>query len=506
MSMSNAGWFWIPSVFSEGMVLQRDMPVPVWGRAAPGAEVSVSMIAQSGLHDEHGAGPLAAATTTACSRTGHWRLTLPAMPSRQGRQTLLFAANGPEPGQEEIRLLSDVWIGEVWIVCGQSNMIFPMCLCGEEDRGDALAHMHEFPNIRFADVGKRRTHEVIEPLENTEGYWGPAKWETATYAVPRSSSRDIPGSMSGIAYFFARSLSRWLGNDIPVGILVVGAILPVESWVDNAVANEFPELDHLRNKGYPHATGRAFNANIAPLAPFAIRGVVYGQSSMNATRASDYYHGLKSMVVSWRRSWNRENLPFLLVQPPGFIKHLGRKTVLDMDHEHLATFNDENAGHPFCMLREAQLRVSREVHDVGMVVTLDLGEKYEIHPPFQRRAGERLARLARMRVYGDLTARGESPRPRSIRRIDHGFRISFDGAETGLVAYGSLADGFELCDRAGCWHPAQARIDGDTVEVWSDSISEPFGVRYSWAGYPPVTLFSQEGLPASPFQYPPVDM
>lgn len=503
-SLVQAGSLWLPSVFSEGMVLQREMPVPVWGRAAPGADVTVSMIAQTGVHFQQGGKPLATATTTACPKTGRWRVTLSAMPAG-GRHTLLLVARGPTPVQEETLLFSDVWIGEVWIVCGQSNMIFPMSSCGEDDRGDALAHLHEFPNIRFAEIGLRRAREVTEPIENPEGYWGPAKWETATYAVPRSSTTDVPGSMSGIAYFFARSLSRWLGADIPVGILVVGAILPVESWVDDAVAADVPELAHLRGKGYPHATGRAFNANIAPLAPFAIRGVVYGQSSMNADRPADYYHGLKAMVVSWRRAWNRADLPFLLVQPPGFIKHLGRETALDMDPAHLAMFNDQNAGHPFCLLREAQLRVSREVPHVGMIVTLDQGEKYEIHPPLQRVAGDRLGLLARTRAYGDSTLRGESPRPRTIRRLDKRFQITFDGAESGLVAHGELA-GFEVRDANGIWHPSQAAIDGDTVEAWSDAIPEPAGVRYAWAGYPPVTLFTKDGLPAAPFQYPPVEL
>ncbi len=138
---------WLPSVFSEGMVLQREMPVPVWGRAAPGAAVRVSMIAQTGVHFERGGDPLADATTTACPETGRWQVTLDPMPAG-GRHTLLITAKGPERGVETIRLFSDVWIGEVWIVCGQSNMIFPMCSCGEDDRADALAQLHDFPNIR----------------------------------------------------------------------------------------------------------------------------------------------------------------------------------------------------------------------------------------------------------------------------------------------------------------------------------------------------------------------
>ncbi len=163
--------------------------------------------------------------------------------------------------------------------------------------------------------------------------------------------------------------------------------------------------------------------------------------------------------------------------------------------------NDQNAGHPFCLLREAQLRVSREVPHVSMIVTVDQGEKFEIHPPFQRVAGERLGLLARAQVYGDTTVRGESPRPRAIWRVDNRFVITFDGAESGLVAQGDL-DGFEVRGADGIWHPAQVVIEGNTVSVQADAVHAPDGVRFAWYGFPPVTLVNADGLPATPFIHP----
>jgi len=481
---------WLPSIFSENMVLQREMPVPIWGRATPGVPVAVTFY--------EGGNKLAGGETVAAAETGRWRVDLPPLPTG-GRYTLLIEARGAGELDTERRMYSNVLVGEVWLFCGQSNMMHPMNACAERD--DAIARRQEFPLIRFVQTGHRATHEITEPQEEVQGFWGPVKWEDAAYQVPRSSATDISGSCSAVGYFFARALSEALGPEVPVAVIEVGSILPVQSWVDEAILETVPELAPLKGRGYPHATSRAFMANIMPLAPYACRGAMYYQGEMNAGDGVTYYHGLKALIASWRQAWKRPELPFLVVQLPGFISHQAGKTALDMDAESLAKFDGENRNHGFIPIREAQLRVSHEVPHVGLAVSLDMGDKFDIHPMRKRAVGERLALQARKLGYGDRDVVADSPVPREFRRDGGRFVVRFDGVGGGLVARGDLK-GFEVSDAAGAWHPAEAAIAGDTVTVQAAGIPEPAGVRYAWLGYPEVTLFNREGLPASPFQFP----
>lgn len=485
---------WLPSIFSEGMVLQRDMPVPVWGKAVPGAAVTVSV---------YDAGTkLGEAAATAAPDNGRWRVRLPPM-AAGGRYSLLVVSKGPGKAPDEMRLFSNVLIGEVWVTCGQSNMIFPMNACTE--RADALAHRQEYPLIRVALVGMRDSHNVAGAQEETLGYWGPVKWEDAAWTITRDSGRDIPGSSSAVSYFFARALTQWLGGKVPVGMVEVGAILPVETWVDDATVAATPELAHLRGKGYPSATGRAFDANIAPLAPYAVRGVIYYQGEMNAGRPGDYYYGLKGLMTSWRKAWDSPALPFLVVQLPGFIEHLEGKTALDMDAASLAKFDGKNPDHSYCYIRDAQLRAVREDAHAGLAVTIDKGMKFDIHPPSKQPVGERLALQARKRVYGDAAVVADGPLAREFRRDGKRGVVAFDGVGGGLVAAKDGLKGFEVLGADGAWHAAEARIEKSSVVVESRTVPEPTGVRYAWAGFTDVTLFNAEGLPAAPFCFPPVD-
>ena len=485
---------WMPSIFSEGMVLQRGMVVPVWGRAQPGAAVAVT------LYD--GGKKLAAGEAVAAAETGRWRVDLPELPTG-GRFTLLIEATHADAPDAQRRMFSNVLVGEVWLFCGQSNMLHPMNACTERD--DAIARRHEFPLIRTAQIGHRRTAEITERQDDVQGFWGPVKWEDAGYQVPRSSLTDISGSCSAVGYFFARSLTEALGRDVPVAVIEIGAILPVQSWVDEPELETAPVLTALKGKGYPDATSRAFKANIAPLAPYACRGAMYYQGEMNAGNGLVYQAGLTALIASWRRAWARPDLPFLVVQLPGFISHQAGKTALDMDAASLAKFAGQNANHGFIPVREAQFRVSREVPNVGLVVTLDLGEKFDIHPPRKRAVGERLALQARKKAYGKKDVVADGPVPREFEHREGGFAIRFDGVGSGLMSRDALS-GFEVADAAGVWHPATAVITGDSLEVRAAGVPEPTGVRYAWLGYPEATLFNREGLPATPFRHPAIGL
>ena len=271
---------WLPAIFADRMVLQREMPVPVWGRCEPGAEVS------------------------------------------------------------------DVLVGEVWIACGQSNMGFQVATSAERD--DAEMRRRDFPLLRVAMAGRHNPHEVTEPQADV-GNGKPIVW--------RETSEHV-GSCSAVGYYFARDLTRWLDGKVPVGVIELIAILPVQSWADDAVLEAVPPLANLRGKPYPNATSRAYMANIVPLAPYAVRGVIYYQGEMNGAGCGTYYHGLKAMMASWRAAWGRPEIPFMLVQLPGFLVHQAGKSELDMDAQAVAAAAGKNHFHPFIGLREAGARVA----------------------------------------------------------------------------------------------------------------------------------------------------
>ena len=216
----------VPSFFSENMILQRDVPVPLWGWADDGEAISII----------YGDRQLKTVATN-----GQWRVTLPAMPAG-GPYTLAIC--GKDPNQA--LLFSQVLVGEVWIVCGQSNAGLPLHACDGYE--EALARRLEYPLIREVEIGPRNTHEVTNAMDRAYSFWGACKWQDASYLVTRWSTGDkplsqtVPGCMSGLSYFFARELYKHLGGKVPVGIVQLGAILPVQTWVSDATVAATPLL------------------------------------------------------------------------------------------------------------------------------------------------------------------------------------------------------------------------------------------------------------------------
>ena len=479
----------VPSFFSEKMVLQRGVPVPLWGWADEGEPISV-------IYGDH--------QLKTVATTGRWRVELPAMPAG-GPHTLAIQGKNPN----DTLLFSQVLVGEVWIVCGQSNALLPLHAC--DDYEDALAHRNEYPLIREVGLGRRNTHEVTNAQDRAYSYWGACKWEDASYLVTRWSTGDkplsltVPGCMSGLSYFFARELSKHLGAKVPVGIVQLGAILPVQTWVSDETAAATPLLAPVRGKGYPNATSAGYHSQVMPLAPFPVRGVVYYQGEMNAGKGNGpfYQAGLTAMVRDWRKAWNNPGLPFLVVQLPGFMKHLGPEDKrLDMDAATLAKFAGENVDHGFCHIREAQYQVSRNLPRTGLAVTLDLGDPCDIHPRKKLPVAQRLLLQARKLAYGERDVVADSPYPEQVQFQRDECRIRFGGVGGGLVAKGGTLKGFELSADGKAFVAAAAEIKGDTVVVTSDRVKAPAAVRYAWAGWPEATLYNKEDLPATPFRWP----
>jgi sialate O-acetylesterase len=214
------------------------------------------------------------------------------------------------------------------------------------------------------------------------------------------------------------------------------------------------------------------NGMIAPLEPFAFRGAVWYQGESNAGQPAAYEKLLPAMIADWRKLWG-EKLPFLFVQ-----------------------IAPHRSIHP--SFRESQARIWQSTPHTAMVVTTDVGNAENIHPTRKRPVGERLAVAARTLVYGE-TLESSGPVFKAMQIEGQRAVISFTHVGGGLMAKGNALKGFTIAGANGKFLPAKAVIEGDTVVVTSDKVTEPKAVRFGWAQVPEVNLFNREGLPAVPF-------
>ena len=227
-----------------------------------------------------------------------------------------------------------------------------------------------------------------------------------------------------------------------------------------------------------------FNAMIAPLTNYAIKGVAWYQGESNAGNPGEYPALMKALITDWRTHWNGKNLPFLLVQLPNFMEPKTQP-------------GESN----WAALRQAQLQ-TLAVPNTALAVTIDLGEWNDIHPLTKLDVGKRLALQAKRLVYGDKKVVSSGPLYQSLSRSGSKLILSFTHTGSGLVARGGgelKAFAVAGADRKFVW--AKAQIMGNKVVVWSEAVPQPVAVRYAWADNPAdANFYNKEGLPAAPFE------
>lgn len=470
----------LPALFGDGMVLQRDVAIPVWGWAKPGERVTVEL---AGSH-----------ASAVADVSGEWSLRLPALPAG-GPHTLVVAGEGR-------RVVSDVMVGEVWFASGQSNMEWTL-----KDSDDAAAEIAAADHPR-ARVFRVQRAVADEPRADFEG-----KWSVAT---PRSA-----GWMSAVAYHFARSLSAELG--VPVGVINASrgsaqiiAFIPepaiaaagevfaedlarwreaVEKFPARKAAHEErlarlapgerpPEAPY--GPSHYNQPGGLFNAMHAPATRYPIRGFLWYQGEANAKRPTQYAKAFPVLISSWREAWGGGEAPFLFVQ--------------------LAAYNSPKTGFAPNGLERALTREAQAgalaLPRTGMVVTLDVsGPDSQEHPRNKRPVGERLAALAGRLVYGrDVIATGPTY---AGHRVEGGtVRVDFQpGTARGLAARGGGdVTGFFVAGADRVFHATEARIEGESVRLRSAAVPSPVAVRYAFSNDPVCNLVNEAGLPAAPFR------
>lgn len=461
----------LPSLFTDHMVLQQGMTVPVWGKADDGETVTVEFRGQK---------------KTATAQQGKWKVRLSSLKAG-GPDTLVVT------GKNRVEI-QDVLVGEVWICSGQSNMEWPLS-ASFEPKGDIATAAN--PMIRLFTVPKLKAEQ---PVTEIKSLWQLCKPET------------VPG-FSAVGYYFGRALQR--ARQVPVGLIHTSwGGSPAEVWMSADVINGDQEYktqlmepfakswaDYLKAKEKAEKEGKPgpwppwrptelYNGMIAPLIPYAIQGAIWYQGESNAGRAYQYRRLFADMIRNWRRDWGQGDFTFLAVQLAPWDK--GQKRTLEQ-----ITAEPVNSDWP--ELREAQDIVAKTLPKVGVAVITDVGDKDDIHPTKKVPVGERLALAARSIAYKEkLTAFG--PTYKSVAFKKGQAVLSFNHVGGGLVVKGGALTGFAIAgaDQKFVW--ADAKIDGKKIVVCSPQVPNPVAVRYGWADFPVVNLYNQEGLPASPFR------
>ncbi len=475
------------ALFSDGMVLQRDANLVVWGTADADEMVTVEFQGNA---------------VKAAVKDGRWEAPI-------GK----YKAGGPFEmtirGKNNIKL-KDVYVGEVWVCSGQSNMVWPIRASAEPEIAKANA---KYPKVRFFVVPNTTAKE---PQKDVKGTWKACSPETVV-------------NFSAVAYYFGRDLHQKL--DVPVGLIQTAwGGTRAEAWTSRPALEALPDYKEVfeqqakedasfpeRLKRYetavqehkkavekaraegkqpppaprrppepdknPNAPSVLYNAMIAPLIPYTIKGVIWYQGESNAGRAYHYRTLFPAMIKNWRTDWKQGDFPFLFVQLAPFRPNVPANT-------------PEVA---WAELRDAQLHTSLTVPNTAMAVITDAGEEKDVHPKLKEPVGARLALAARALAYGEKIVYS-GPIYTDMKVQGNKASLGFKHVGGGLLAKGEKLQGFTVAGEDRKFVDAEAVIEGDRIIVSSPKVDKPVAVRYGWTNFPVVNLFNKEGLPASPFR------
>ncbi|ANH82213.1 sialate O-acetylesterase [Niabella ginsenosidivorans] len=469
----------LPALIADNMVLEQNTRVALWGWAAAGEKVTV----QCSWNRQP--------VSVTAGKEGRWQVRVQTI-AAGGPYSILFK------GSNTITV-KNVLLGEVWLCSGQSNMEFPL---GKQKawRTGVFHYEEEIakagdPELRLFTV---KQEVADEPLADVNGQWDACTPQTVA-------------GFSAVAYYFGREIRKTTG--FPVGLIHSSwGGTPAESWVRKEVLlsdkDFLPILDRYKTamKTYPDdlkhyelqldkwkkdtagnkkpvkpvdplknskSPSKLYNAMIHPLIPFTIKGAIWYQGESNADRACQYRKLFPALINSWRQEW-KDDFPFYFVQIAPHYKQ-----------------NPE--------IREAQLLTYKSVPHTGMAVITDIGDSLNIHPRTKDVVGHRLALWALAKDYGKKIPYS-GPVYEGMQTQGNKIRVRFHFADGGLILKDGAAAEFMIAGKDQQFVPANARIEGNTVVVWSEAVQQPVAVRYGWKHFPHALLYNEAGLPASPYR------
>lgn len=477
----------LASPFTDHMVLQRDMPVPVWGSASPGLHVTVEFSGQQ----KH----------TNADSSGKWRVDLAPLSGTATGESMTVTAG---KNQESIEL-TDVVVGEVWICSGQSNMQWKL-----DSVGNIKALKSTPGRIRSFQVP---TTVALEEQDTCDSEWRverPDSAVAAAFAHYLADYADVPIGILLTAWG-SSSLEAWMPRDMTKTVPHFKTIMKEFDanegniqHIKNALNAGGPPWDKKQNFFLRHQPNVLYNAMMKPLLPYACRGLVWYQGERNTGAIGGMPEGkwtarvagmqlygdvLPQWIQHYRQIWGQPDMHFLIVMLPGFGK------ILDAEPEQTLESPDAQS---WAWMRESQLK-ALELQNTRVVNTIDLGHPTNIHPKDKLPIGQRLARLAaRDTLEQDLVAQG--PVMDSVNARGNYLVVDFKYAEGLKTTDGEAPTGFWIADDSGNWQKAEAIIKGTQIALSAPSIRNPRYIRYAFAGMPKVNLVNADNLPAYPFR------
>ena len=430
-------------LFSAGAVLQRDRALPVWGRATPGERVTVAFAGQT--------------IGTVTGADGRWIVFLAPLAATAAGADLTIAGNNTV-------VVREVVVGDVWLCAGGANMAAPLAARPvPAPAGRPSPIPADLAALRLPLIRQWRPPAGPDSAANAgaaaSSPGGESAWQPA---VPPAL-----GAFSAVGFAFARELQTKIG--VPLGLIAVAAAgTPIETWLPPS-----PES----------GAGALYAARLAPLLPAALRGVLWYHGEEDVGRAAAYHPAFLALVAGWRTQFAQPELPFFWVNLAGHAPAA----------DHLAR------GRSWAHLRDAQTRALALPH-TAQAVAIDLAaDPKNVLAVDHAEVGRRLALLARRRVFG-ATLDDSGPVFAAATREGAALRVTFDHADTGLIAHGKPMGAVEIAGADRVFHVAQVRLERDTLLASSPAVPAPVAVRYAWSNAPDANLFNGAGLPALPFR------
>ena len=500
----------LPEIISDGMVLQRDKLVTLWGSANPGERIMVEFAGQS--------------KEAVADESGSWRTKLSRLSASITPRTMIVS------GENKIEV-KNILVGDVWLASGQSNMAYAMAGLGggppssgppspapssrptETNNVPNSLQAMSAPNDPatgsapgpFAMVSAEIPEHQKQELANADyseirlfkvthqGMPGGSQ-STARMSGWSGCNSDSLKEFSAVAYYFAKKIYQEI--EVPIGI--------IDSSIGGTAIEPWTPLEEYRNSSLfksdmaanskmvdGQTLGSNYNIMIKPLVPFTMRGFIWYQGETNCDHNDKRYtEKMRLLIEGWRHVWNDNDLGFYYVQLAPFIHSqfsLGKAAGLT--NESLPEFWEMQAK-------------ALSIQNTGMVVTTDLVDDVNnIHPPNKQDVGNRLALIALAKSYGREVMVYSGPRYKAMKIVGDEVHLSFDHLDGGLISRdGKPLTDFTIAGSDNRFYPADARIVGNEVVVSSSNVGSPVSVRFAWNETAQPNLANKAGLPAVPFR------
>ncbi|MDA9335776.1 alpha/beta hydrolase fold domain-containing protein, partial [Flavobacteriaceae bacterium] len=476
-------------IFSNHMVLQRGMKVPVWGIAKAGQKILVSFAGQQ--------------KTATADESGKWKIQLDNLKTSKIGSDLIVK------GKNKV-IISDVLVGEVWICSGQSNMAMNVNAVP-----DIKALIPKAKNIRSFEVNRTVS---LKEKDEVAGIWStqtPTSAVSLAFAYYLEKAADVPIGIIHTSWG-SSSLEAWMPIDMTQDFDYFKTIMQdfdADIETQNNIKNIIAKKQNRTRKDdvfLRRQPNILYNAMMKPLVPFAVRGLVWYQGERNArylsgipkiTQANwfhkvigmkEYGDVLSAWILNYRKKWKKDDMHFMVVMLPGYGKGTEKKPIIDPQDP-----TDES----WAWIRESQLKVLKIQH-TSVINTIDLGAIKNIHPKDKLPVGQRLAlEAAKETLDQNIVSKG--PIMKNVEVRNGTLVVNYTNANSLKTIDGKLPTGFWISENAVQWKRADAEIKGETVVLSSKEIKKPLYIRYAFSGKPDVNLVNKSNLPAYPFRTDP---